>query len=146
MRRIWLAVFLLWCSPSYAQQIPRDPTAGNVAGIPVAAVFSGADTTTQNVALAGIANKTTYICGLSVSGLGATGLTIISVTVASLAPGVTMTFQYVMPAGATIQTTPLAVNFAMCLPASASGTAITVTVPGAAGNTATQINAWGYQL
>jgi hypothetical protein len=146
MRRLWLAVFLLACSPGYAQQVPRDPIAGNVAGTPVAAVFTGADTTTQNVALAGVANKTTYICGISVTGLGATGLTAISVTVASIAPGVTLTFQYVMPAGATVQSTPLAVNFSMCLPASATGTAITVTVPGAAGNTATQINAWGYQL
>jgi len=133
-----------------AQQVPRDPTAGNVAGNPVTGVFSGADTSSQAVTLAGVANKTTYICGFTISGLGATSATAVTATIATLAKGdgtgVTWSYSYVFASGATAISQPLAVQFSMCIPASAIGAAITVTVPGAAGNTATQINAHGYQL
>jgi hypothetical protein len=120
---------------------------GNPAGAtPVTGVFSGADTTTAAATLAGAAGHTTYICNFTVSGLGATAQTPVTVTVATLTGGNTLSYSYVFVAGATLPNTPLAVNYTPCLAASAAATAITVTVPGAAGNTATQINASGYQF
>jgi hypothetical protein len=52
----------------------------------------------------------------------------------------------VFPAGATVVTTSIGKEYSPCIPASAAAAAITVTVPGATGNTATQINAWGFQF
>jgi hypothetical protein len=113
---------------------------------PISAVFSGADTTTANAALAaGGAGIFTYVCGFSITGLGATAATPVSPTVATVANGKTLTYSYLFALGATAQNTPVSFTYAPCLPASAANAALTVTVPGAAGNTATQINAWGYQ-
>jgi len=155
-RLILVPLFLLLAISGYAhfaalaQQVPRDPIAGNVAGNPVTGVFSGADTSSQAVTLTGATNKTTYICGFTISGLGATSATAVVATVASLAKGdgtgVTWSYTYVFASGATTVSQPLVVQFSMCIPASAIGASITVTVPGAAGNTATQINAHGYTL
>jgi hypothetical protein len=113
--------------------------------IPVTGTFSGADTTTQAVTLAGTAGKTTYICSFSVSGLGATAATSVTVTVATLAGASTLSYSYFYQAGATVANTPLSVNYTPCIAANAAATAITITVPGAAGNTQTQINASGFQ-
>jgi hypothetical protein len=111
----------------------------------VTGAFSGADTTTQAATLAGTAGKTTFICGFSVSGLGSTAGGQVSVTVATLTGPTTLTYSYVFAAGAAVANTPIQFTYNPCLPASAVNTAITVTVPGQAGNTATQINTWGYQ-
>lgn len=113
---------------------------------PVTGVFSGADTTTAAATLpAGAAGVTTYICGFTVSGLGSTAGGPVTVTVATLAPGSTLSYSYVFTASAATPNTPLAINYNPCLPASAAAAAITITVPGQAGNTATQINASGFQ-
>lgn len=112
----------------------------------VLGAFSGADTTSQAATLAANATKTTFICGFTVTGLGATALTNVIVAVASLTGATTLSYQYSMPAGATVvTTTPLNVRYQPCLPGNAINTAITVTVPGGAGNTSTAISAWGYQ-
>jgi hypothetical protein len=112
---------------------------------PVTGTFSGADTTTQAITLAGTAGKTTYICSFSVSGLGATAGTSVTVTVATLLGSSTLSYSYFYQAGATVANTPLVVNYPQCIAANAAATAITITVPGAAGNTLTQINASGFQ-
>jgi hypothetical protein len=137
---------LAFLSPAHAQIACPDPFSARGVCTPITGVFSGADTTTAAATLAGTAGKTTYICSVTVSGLGATAATPVTVTVATLAGGNTMSYSYVFPLGATVPSTPLAVNYNPCIPAGAAATAITVTVPGAAGNTATQINATGYQL
>jgi hypothetical protein len=127
------------------------PTAPRQAGYPanstpITAVFSGADTTTAAATLAApSAGKFDYICGYTVSGLGSTAGGGVSVTVATLAGGNTLTYSYVFAAAVGAQNTPISFTYNPCIPASAAVAAITVTVPGQAGNTATQINAWGYQ-
>ncbi len=138
------------CLNSSGQAIACTGTAG-AAGYPAGATpiggaFSGADTTTQAATLALASGKTTYICGFTVSGLGATGATTVAVTVATLVGSTTLTYSYVFPAGATVVATSIGKEYSPCIPASAAAAAITITVPGAAGNTATQINAWGFQF
>lgn len=111
----------------------------------VTATFSGADTTTATATLPASAGKVTFICGFTVGGLGATALANGVATVTGLLGAATLNYTYSMPAGATVvTTTPLNVAFSPCLSTGAVNTAIVVTVPGAAGNTATTISAWGY--
>jgi hypothetical protein len=111
---------------------------------PVTGTFSGADTTTAAATLTGVAGKTTYICGFQVNGLGLTTGATVQVAVATIAPGNTLNFAYTFPTGAAVVATPITQTFSPCLPASAAGANITVTVPGGAGNTSTNISAWGY--
>lgn len=121
----------------------------NTAGVPISvtATFSGADTSSAAATLPAAAGKFTYICGFNVSGLGATGATIVSPTVGTVSPGNTLTFSggYTFPAGATVAATPFNQTFPGCLAGNAVNTGIAVTVPGAAGNTSTTINVWGFQ-
>jgi hypothetical protein len=144
--KLLLLIFALLIAqgPVFAQQLPRDIT-GNVA-VPVLGVFSGANTASATAILPAAIGKTTYVCGLTISGLGATALTPVVATIATLVGGLTSSISYVYPAGATVAATPIIIQLALCIPASAINTAITVTVPGAAGNTATQISVSGYQL
>jgi len=172
MRRLsWFLVAWLIATPALGQVANKDttwPTPGNNvaqgsvqmcvngSGTAVACqsptgqtqvlgAFSGADTASAAATLAGTAGKTTFICGFSVSGLGSTAGGAVSVTVATLTGATTLTYSYVFAAGAAVANTPIQFPYSPCLPANAVNTAITVTVPGQAGNTATQINAWGYQ-
>lgn len=132
---------------------PLPVAAGGAAGaagypigsVPVTGVFSGADTATATATLASAAGKFTYIAGFSVSGLGSTAGGPVVATVATVAGGNTLSYTYVYAASAATPNTPVSFTFSPPVPANAINTAITVTVPGQAGNTATQINAWGYQ-
>lgn len=107
-----------------------------------ASVAASANTAT----LAGTAGKTTYVCGFTVSGLGATAATVSTVTVANTVTG-SLIYYEPIPAGVTVGLSPLVVPFNPCVPASAANTAVTVTVssPGA-GNTNIAVSATGYQL
>jgi len=113
----------------------------------ITATFSGADTTTATATLPAAAGKLTYICGFNISGLGATAATTVSPTIATLAGGNTFTLSggYTFAAGATVNNTLASFTFPLCVAANAVNSTIVVTVPGAAGNTSTFINAWGYQ-
>jgi len=113
---------------------------------PVTAVFNAADTTTATATLAAVAAKFTYICGFNITGLGATAATSVTPTITGLPNAFTFTGAYTFAAGAAVANAPVSFSFGnYCLPSSAVNTAVVVTVPGAAGNTATSINAWGYQ-
>jgi hypothetical protein len=130
---------------------PATPAAGSgnagypTGATPVGNAFSGADTTTAAATLPAAAGKFTYIAGFTVSGLGATATTTVNVTVGTLVGSTTPTYSYVFQTGATVVDTSVSVLYSPAIPANAINLPITVTVPGAAGNTATQINAWGYQ-
>jgi hypothetical protein len=115
--------------------------------VAITCAFSAADTTTATCVLAAAANKFTYFCGFTVGGLGATGATIVNPTVGLLAGGNTFTYSgaYTFAAGAAVANVPFTVNPAQCIAGNALNTAITITVPGAAGNTSTTINGWGFQ-
>jgi hypothetical protein len=114
-------------------------------GVPVTGVFSGADTASASASLAAAPGRVTHICGFSISGLGSTAGGPVSVTVATLAGGNTETFSYVFTASVTTANTPVTKVYTPCMPSNAVNSAIIVTVPGQAGNTATQINVEGFQ-
>ena len=92
--------------------------------------------------LAGVAAKTTYICGFNVSAIGGTA-TVGPITVAGLV-GSSQVYQVPVnsAAGAIVATQ----NFNPCIPASAANTAITVTTTADGTATAVDVNSWGYQL
>lgn len=113
---------------------PVNASSGNVAN--AAAVAT----------LPGVAGKTTYITGFEITGAGATATAVVSVTVAGVVSG-TMTYTHAAVAGATLLNTPLIVEFAVPIPASADNTAIVVTVPAlGVGNTNSTVVAHGYQI
>ncbi len=111
-------------------------------GDPVGAsanVAAGAMTLT----LASQANRRTKIKGIVIDGLGATGASVIEVTVTGLIGG-TMRFKVTVPAGATTAIARAVVTFGDGAPASADGTDIVVSVPSfGAGNTSATGYAWG---
>lgn len=96
--------------------------------------------------LPGVASKTTYITGFTITGAGATAAGVIAVTVTGLAAG-TLTFIMAIPAGVTAPVEPLVVTFPTPLPASAVNTAIVVTAPSfGAGNTNAAATAVGFNV
>ena len=95
--------------------------------------------------LPGVAGKTTFICGFTMSSSGSTGALVVSPTIAGVVSG-TMTYTYTTIAGATLANPVLSNNFSPCLPASAANTAIVVTLPSlGGGNTNATTVAWGFQ-
>jgi hypothetical protein len=152
MRKVVLAIGVLFASVAYAlAQAPSPGASGPATGtgypagsIPLVAVVSSADTTSSVATLSAITGRLTYICGFSVSGLGATALTNVVITAASVVGNVAPSYAYSFPAGATVVAAPIGNAFAPCLPGSLVNSPISVTVPGAAGNTNTNVNAWGY--
>jgi hypothetical protein len=117
--------------------------------LPIGATAGGG--TSGNVAagacvasLAANATKTNYVTGFEVTGAGATGASNIIVTLTGLLGG-TRSYIMTIPAGATVQVTPLIVPFTTPLPGSAINTAITVTTPSfGAGNTHSCANIHGF--
>lgn len=96
--------------------------------------------------LAGVAGKTTYITGFSVTGAGATVGLVVGVTVTGLIGGVTATYNLAAVAGALLSNAPLMIQFIKPIPASATNTSIVVTVPSLGlGNTNSSVVAHGYQ-
>ena len=117
-------------------------TTGAATELEVAATVAAA---ANNQTLAGSAGKRTYISGFLVGGLGATGASVIAVTITGL--NVTMTFRVNIPAGAGVIVPQLFVTFPRPIPAAADNTAIVVNVPSfGAGNTAADAAAWGFSI
>jgi hypothetical protein len=111
---------------------------------PVTASSTGA-ASAITASLPGVAGKTTYITGFQVTGGGATGASIIVVTVTGLVTG-TNSYDVGVVAGATAGTPNLIVTFPTPIPASAVNTAIVVNVPSfGAGNTNSAVSAQGFQ-
>lgn len=113
-------------------------------GTPLCVSAAGA-AQANNCALPASAGAWTHIQGFVITGAGATGASVVDVTITGLLGG-TMTFKLAIPAGATTGIAPLAVNFSRPLPASAANTAITVNVPSfGAGNLHAAASAYGFQ-
>jgi hypothetical protein len=110
-------------------------------------VASSANGTTGAVIanLVGVAGKTTFICGFSMTSGGTTTAIALLATVAGVLGG-PLEFAYVAPAAGTQGR--LFVTFApTCIPASAQNTTIVITQPAAGvGTTQAAVAAWGYQL
>jgi hypothetical protein len=99
----------------------------------------------NNCTLAGAAGKTTYLTGFEVTGAGATGASVITITVTGTISG-TLNYSLAIPAGASAGVTPLIVEFAEPIAASGANTAIVLNVPSfGAGNTNASAVAHGFQ-
>lgn len=120
------------------------PVSGSLTPYPIGGtVITGNATGTTGAVvgtLAGVAAKTTYIAGFSVSAIGGTAA-VGPITVAGL-----VTSSMVWYLAASAAGNQLTVTFSPPIPASAAATAITVTTTadGTASNVA--VNSWGFQL
>lgn len=119
-------------SPYEASETPSSSSSGVVANA------------TATATLAGVVGKTNYCTGFEITGAGATAAAVVAATLTGTAGG-TLSYTVVFPAGATLPITPVVVHFDPPLKASATNTAIAVSVPAAgAGNTHVTVNVHGY--
>jgi hypothetical protein len=124
------------------------PAPSQISGLNVdtdvdAAVSVAAATATAT--LPGVAGQTTFITGFEITGLGATGALVVQATVTGV-DATLPTYDITVPAGVGVAITPLIVQFARPIPATALNTAIAVSMPTfGAGNTAARIHAHGFQ-
>ena len=154
IRAVLLALFLLGSISGAAAQSsnnycfnPNGSQANNNQWLPcpaVATITGNATGTTGAVVgtLAGVAGKTTYICGFDVQAIGGTA-TVGPVTVAGLV-GSSMVYQTDVNS-ATVGKTVAQKLFTPCVPASAQNTAITVTTTANGTASAVDVNSWGFQ-
>jgi hypothetical protein len=114
--------------------LPKSASSGNVANASAVAT------------IAAPANGRNYVTGFIVTATGATAASIVLITLTGLAGG-TMTFVYAVPAGVLVGAQPYVVPFSSALPASADGTAVTLTLPAlGTGNTNAAVVLTGYSL
>lgn len=121
-------------TPYPAAATPITNSSGNVANSNAVATLAAA------------VGKTTYITGFEITAGGATTGALVTVTVVGPVTG-TMSYTFAAPTGATVGAEPLIVEFPVAIPASATNTAIVVTLPAlGSGNTNATAVAHGYQL
>lgn len=126
LRILFACLLALFATAAEAQVV----ITGNAAGSTGAVVGT----------LAGVANKTTYICGFNVSAIGGTAA-VGPITVAGIV-GSSMVFQLSsLVAGQNFSPPP----FQPCIPASGFNTPITITTTADGTATAVDVNSWGYQ-
>ena len=90
--------------------------------------------------------RTSYITGFEVTGTGATGVLVVTVTVTNTISG-TLSYTYVFVAGVTTANQSLLVEFSKAIPGTGPNTAIIVTCPASGlGGTNNVVDAHGYQL
>jgi len=121
-----------------SSQYPGNATA---AANPITASTTGT-TAATTATLAGVASKTTFICGFTISSDATAALA----GAATVTGTVTGTLNYIQNVGSATAAGVLTQSFAPCIPASAANTGIAVNsvAAGTGGNTA--VTAWGYQL
>lgn len=122
------------------------PTMSNLGGVTQTPITASATAAAgaMTATLTGAANQRTYITGFQVTGAGATGASVITVTVTGVITG-TMSYNIAVPAGATAAVTPLIVTFPVPVQSSAVNTSIVVNVPSfGAGNTNAAVAAQGF--
>jgi hypothetical protein len=129
----------LTAAPAPAQHV------GRFGGTPITTSSGNVAAATATATLPAVASKTTYICGFTATGGGATAAATVNLTVTNIVTG-TMTYNFGVPAGVDAPATALNVVFNPCMPANAIGTTIVVSMPSlGAGNAHASINASGYQ-
>lgn len=121
-----------------SSQYPGNATA---AANPITASATGT-TGATTATLAGVASKTTFICGFTITSDATAALA----GTATLTGTVTGTMSYIQNVGGATAAGILSQTFTPCIPASATNTGIAVNsvAAGTGGNTA--VTAWGYQL
>lgn len=133
-----------WLNAIYNQLGGSATSAGPITTITAASGNVAAAVATATLA-AGGASKTTFICGFTATGGGATAAAVVNLTVTNVITG-TMTYTFGANTGAGVPSAPLVVQFNPCVPANAANTTIVVSMPSlGAGNTNAAVNAWGYQ-
>ncbi|HEX9213170.1 MAG TPA: hypothetical protein VF901_21895 [Bradyrhizobium sp.] len=128
--------------------LPPYPTGdtGKVATPVAAASGNVAAAAATAVLAAGGANVMTYISGFEFTGAGATGASVVALTITGVLGG-TLTYNIPVPVGAAVGIPPLVVEFNPPLQASALNQAITVSVASlGAGNTNSAVVAHGFQV
>ena len=143
MRRTALALAILAAilarSPAYGQE--PNTNAGKL--VSSSANVAALTATATLAAASGLMN---YVCGILVTGAGATAASVIHPTLTGLNGG-TINYTMAIVAGATLTQPELKDAFYPCQPATALNTAITLSVPSfGTGNTDTTVNIWGYRL
>ena len=127
----------------------RDANGAPIAGTPFgddAAAGATAAAGALAPALPAQAGKTNVLTGILVTGSGATGTSIIVITVTGLVGG-TMSIEYVVPAGATLVGPTVFLDFGRGIPASGPNVAITLNVPSmGAGNTNAAAHIRGFAI
>jgi hypothetical protein len=122
----------------------QSPITAGSAGYPAAStpISGNATGTTSAVVgtLAGVANKTTYICGFNVQAIGGTAA-VGPITVAGLITASQVYQGSSSAAGGTVASA----SFIPCIPASAVNTAITITTTANGTATGVDVNSWGFQ-
>ena len=101
-----------------------------------------ATTGSFSATLSAVVGRTNYLCGFIITSGGSSAASVVGVTVTGTIGG-TMNYSYVFP---TTGQGGLGVAFPQCVIASASNTAITVTVPGGGTGTSASLSMWGYVL
>lgn len=140
-------------SPDGSQYITLTDGAGNLVSsfggstpfpagaTPITASATGTTLATA-ATLAGVASKTTYICGFTISAL-ATAAIASPATVTGIVTG---TMNFLQNVGTALIGQTLSQNFNPPIPASAVNTGITVTSAAAGVGGVTAVSAWGFQL
>ena len=135
MKRLFIAIAAI-CSfvvPSYALNTTT----------PINITESTTATTgTLTTAFPAVSGRTNYICGFVITSGGTTSALVVNATVTGTITG-TLNFQYVFPSSGQ---GVLGVAFPQCIIASASNSAITVSVPGGGTGTNAALSIWGYKL
>lgn len=119
----------------------------DVPATPITATSGLVNNATAAATLAGVSAKTTYITGFDCSAGGATAAAFVSIVVSGTITG-SMTYRIAATNGSTFvpATSPLVVEFSKPIPASATNTAVVVTMGATgAGGTNAVCNARGFQ-
>lgn len=121
-----------------------DPTA-NADKTPLAATSGAVAAAVAAAVLTPASGEWAYITGFEITGLGATGATNVTATVATLIGGITFSYNVAVVAGAALANGNLIVTFDPPMKASAVDTAITVSCPSlGVGNLKNIVNARGF--
>jgi hypothetical protein len=117
----------------YIGVVPLINNSGNVANAAAVATLSAT------------ATSCVYLCGIVITGAGATAASTVNVTVTGTLAPRNPFFNYSFVAGPTVANQPLMVTFDPPIPANAINVPIVVTVPaGGAGNLNSSVLAWGF--
>lgn len=145
MKRIFLALLYVLAATAWAYAQTLAPLQPTTQVTIIGAASGNVANATATATIAATVDKKNYLCGFSITSTGSTAAAVVSPTVTGLSGG-TLTLSYATVAGATLSNQPLIVNFSLCIPASATNTAIAVALPAlGAGNTNATVNAWGYR-
>lgn len=128
----------------YTQNLSFNPYPGGA--VPVSCATGNVAATTATCTMPATTGKTTYVTGFDITASGATLGLAVTCTLTNTNSG-TLSYTFVVTAGALLADNPLIRAFAPPLKATASNTAPVVSCPSlGTGNTNMTINAYGYEL